>query len=295
MNHADEYFKKIAKFTFPNHLANEDVKWASKLAKRCPNLKEIENIQLSNSSFEDVAIDFHCLGGMKNVSHVEIKFFERFSPILILVLADMENLTSVELSMIASDVNSCRPHDDENSFKKLHVKSLKCDHLNFVNFCHPHHLKSLDLNNDLNEMDEILAKLRNFRSLRKISLESTARESKDILNLVNFASEIEEFSLALSYFVNVDGLSELVRNQKVQKCLHRLNFHDIDDEHVEELVSCIRKLSELRAVTFDNVSYEPDMLLGTLSNLEELNKYLSIVVNVPQFNAMCHVNKMYQR
>jgi len=270
---AHQFYQRLAYFDFKDHLAKEGQgKWASKISKRCLNVRKIENLQVNKESFESDVLNFQFISKMPNVSIVCANF-KHVSAVILLVLADMGNLSRLEVSTCAikNDTQSFR---DTIQIKKIDVASLKCDSLLFVDFCNPDHLSVLNLDCVHAKADEYVSTLKRLRNLRELSLELYQPESIEcVLRLVTFVAQvpqIQQFSLGLVFHCRKlkQDVLNLVSHRKVRKCLHRLHMYNMSGGQPAAIESCLGKLTQLRLLTLQlGVPCESENFLPMLPNL----------------------------
>jgi len=295
LEHAHRFYRQLEHFNFKDYLVKENgVKWANKIAKRCPNLKKITNLPVHQISFDQDALNFLFVGKLPSVSLLSINA-THFSPIVVLSLTDMENLESVEFltktdpivgpsRLVPSTLSIC---------KTMHVTSLTCPHLNYVSFCDPDQLRILNLyyggRSSSVTPDKLIGILKKFNNLTDLTVSLRDQDPTSLLGLIDFVSsvpQLERFSLRLYYHRAINELKALVKHQRFQKCVHHLNLKQID-ENFEEIGACLVSLPELKSLVLAGIAGQQDIPLDLLPKLESLQLVSHVSKNVPQFDTKC--------
>jgi len=278
LNHAHHFYSEIDSFDFKDRLINKNTTTcARKLELRCANVTKIRNIPVNNDCLEENIANFCYINKMRNVSLVGIDF-QHFSPSVLLPLADMSNLSCLEIATHRAD-----PYEisvDENFVETLHVTSLKCDRLSLLEFCSPDTLEILHLCVYFPaEIEKLIGKLKQYRKIREISIDLCrgVQQSEELLRLVDFIHEtayIKKFSVALENDSSVIVLPELAKHHSFREFLNRLEIIEeviVKFDPVEMIMDSILKLSNLTSLTLytlDKIQIDP--LLKNLPNLQHL-------------------------
>jgi len=295
---AHQFCQRLVDLNFKDHSAKEgQVKWASKISKRCLNVQKILNLAVSKKNFESDVLNFQFISKMPNVTTVSVNF-QHFSVVILMILADMGNLSRLEVSTAA--VKSSRNFRDAIEIKEINVASLKCDTLLFINFCNPDHLSVLNLDCMNTTADEYVSKLKRLRNLRELSLELYQSETVEcVLKVINFVAQVPQiqvFSLGLVFYHcrEEQNLLNLLSHRMIRECLHRLQMCNFHRGQADAFESCLGKLTGLRLLTLQYVSFEPGNFLPMLSNLTCF-KTMSRVRLLRGRNYYCDVGISYER
>jgi len=277
-------------------LAKEgQVKWASKISKRCLNVQKILNLPVSKECLESDVLNFQFISKMSNVSNVSVNF-QHFSPVVLMILADMGNLSRLEVS----NVPISRAFRDTVQIKEIDVTSLKCDSLLFINFCNPGHLSVLNLDCMRTTADEYVSALKGLPNLRELSLEFYQPWSTEsVLKVVTFVAQVPEiiqFSLGLvfKYCREEADVLNLLSHHHIRKCLHRLQICSVSEDWVALLELCLGQLKELRLLTLEYVPCETGKFLHMMPNLVYL-KIVSWAYQLRVYESCCNVKISYER
>jgi len=124
-------------------------------------------------------------------------------------------------------------------------------------------------------LGELVQTVKRCRHLQNLSIEWTESEETDVLELIDFVearSRIKTLSLSIDLRCDAEKLANLAERAGFRKCVHRLKlYHFPRDICVENLISCIIKLSELKRLHLIGMKgLKPDLLFQHLPNLERL-------------------------
>jgi len=228
--------------------------------------------------------------------------FQHFSSNVFLPLAEMKNLSSLEIS-----TNRALPTAmlfDDDIVQKLNVTSLKCDRFSLVNFCNPVSLEILCVCVDYStEIDELIEKLKQYRKLRVVSIELhiCVRPEKlfRLVDLIQHAMQIEQFSLAIKNDFTVKKIPELAKHQGFRKSIRHLKINEdfIKHDRVEWFIKSLFRLTQLTSLALSNtVAIQIDLLLNGLQNLQHLSIDSSDCCLAPPYEfASVKVTSSYDR
>jgi len=295
LTNAHRFYNQLEEFDFKDYLTKEgEAKWASKIAKRCNNLKKIRNLQVHKDSFEGDVINFQFISQMTSILSVGVDI-SHFSSVLMPILGDMANLNHIEI--IVGYLNLGNRSIDPKKFRKLNVTSLKCNYPIFVDFCNPERLTSLDMTVKFESMDSIILTLKRYRNLHELSIDLDLHEINEAINkLIEFVlpSTIRNFSLGVVLNeYNKEDFRKLAQNHKF---IHRLKLDDSStNERGETFVSSVLKLSELKSLTFENVLCPADVFLSSFANLNHFTKVSSFSFCPFQFESWFEVKSIFER
>jgi len=295
LTNAHRFYNQLEEFDFKDYLTKEGkAKWASKIAKRCNNLKKIRNLQVHKDSFEGDVINFQFISQMTSILNVGVDV-NHFSPVLMPTLSDMANLNHLEITV--EYLNAEDRSIDPKKFRQLNVTSLKCNDSMFVDFCNPERLTTLDLTVKFESMAKIISILKRYRKLRDLSIDLDMEEINEAINkLLEFVlpSPIENFFLGIVMNdYNETDFPKLAQNHKF---IHRVRFYDASTlEQGETFISNVLKLSELKSLSLEYVLSPVDVFLNSFANLNHLTKLSTFSFCPFQFEAWFEVKSIFER
>jgi len=243
-----------------------EVNWAQKIHACCPNLKFVDKMAIEKENLNRDKFSAYFLSKMKRVTRIGLQI-GHLSPLAMLMLGDMRNLTEMEISSTI-DPDSC----DLNLIGKLRVTSLKCENLFWLQFFDPDHLKVLEFTKDSTaDYDELIEMLRKYENLREIKVVvEDYSYGNELLEFADFVSNVLKAELSVRLRHDTSILERMVRSN-IRKHVTDL-LCEMGEENVQTYLPAISQLSSLKHLSFDNLQCPLDASrwLPSLSSLSIL-------------------------
>jgi len=275
---ADKFYRQRKKLDVKKFLMREkNVSWSRKIFNRCPNLEKIDNVPVTKENMKRDMVSVQLLSLIKSVSSVGVKFHHRYSPLTMLPMIGLVNLSHLDIS--ARSVPSDEPLFDLVPTEKFRVTSLTCDALNLLDVCQPNLVNILHLKFTYVVIEELIEKLLKFKNLQELKVRLLCPANTDnllpLVNLVSDVLQVDAFSLQLLTWLNEEDFARIcVHKTHLKKCVTQLFMRKLSAECVPNIL----QFSKLRSLYLSNVNVTTDIFLKSLPNLCHLETQCGITV-----------------
>jgi len=260
--HAHSFYRNVTHLDVNHFLANcVNVNWARKVHRRCPNLTQITSFEVKKESLEQDLLLAQTVGKLKHISSVGMIFLH-FESRALFSLIDVPSLSQVQISSRYRNVvvtGSC--------IEKTAIDSFSCDRLSLVNLCDADFLKSLHINCEEINSEELIEAMKDFKNLEDVVLEVNFYEDiEEIQEAIDFFSnvlQVDRLSLQILNYMRDDVLSQFFTHHRITKFVTGLAINKIG----VELLPRLFELSRLEYLHLEYVTYCTDAFFKSLPNL----------------------------